>query len=132
MKALDTNVLVRFLVNDDVKQSAVTRRLLENEEKKGTMLFVSLPVTLELLYVLESVYGYSREEIIRALEMLLMLPVLNFERHEALQKLIALSSSVSCDLQDLFIGAAAYDAGCSVTVTFDKKASRSGLFELLK
>ncbi len=68
MKGLDTNSLVRFLVRDDEKQAQGVRKVLLDAEKKGAILFVPIASTLETIWVLSSVYEYSREEIVQALE----------------------------------------------------------------
>jgi len=130
MKALDTNVIIRFLVNDDKEQGQKARELLEAHEKNGSGLFLSIPVLLETLYVLDSVYGYSREDIVRAIEMLTSMSVLVFERIDAVN--LMLNSKNTFELEDMLIGAVALDAECSTTLTFDKKASKSEFFELVK
>lgn len=130
MKALDTNVIIRFLVNDDKEQGQKARELLEAHEKNGSGLFLSIPVLLETLYVLDSVYGYSREDIVRAIEMLTSMSVLVFERIDAVN--LMLNSKNTFELEDMLIGAVALDAECSTTLTFDKKAAKSEYFELVK
>ena len=67
MKALDTNVLVRFLVRDDTRQADIVYRVFKGaEESKGT-LFVPLLVVLEVFWVLEPVYEISRIDILDAI-----------------------------------------------------------------
>ena len=58
MKALDTNVIIRFLVRDDKQQAEIVYRLFKRVERKNETLFVPLLVVLETLWVLESVYEY--------------------------------------------------------------------------
>jgi len=79
MKAVDTNILVRFLTKDDAIQAQKVYELFKKAETKREPLFVSLLVVLELLWVLESVYSIPREEIVDAINELLYLPVLKFE-----------------------------------------------------
>jgi predicted nucleic-acid-binding protein len=76
MKALDTNVLVRFLVNDDPAQAEIVRRKLKEAEIDGEEFFVPLLVVLEMIWVLDSVYNISKQEMVDSLEALLRLPVL--------------------------------------------------------
>ena len=132
MKSLDTNIIIRFLVNDDYKQGELVKKLLLKAEKNSEVFFVSSAVVLEIIYVLDSVYGYSREEILAAFESMLLMPVLLFENSEVIQKLLVSAVKTGIELEDLLIGITAQEAGCEKTVTFDKKAAKSDLFELLR
>lgn len=131
MKALDTNALVRFLVKDDEKQAKAVRAVLKEAENKGEALHITDPVILETIWVLSSVYEYPRNEIIRALENLLMLTVLEIQSHERLLKLCRIAKNSAIDLADLYIGIAANEAGCETMLTFDKKASKSDFFTFI-
>lgn len=132
MIALDTNVLVRFLVRDDESQARLVYRRLKQAETQRETLFVSLLVTLETIWVLESAYRYSRKQILAALEALLTMSVLEFEKLAVLQSLIAQARATSTDLSDLLIALHAQSAGCDHTLTFDKSAAHHALFQLLK
>ncbi|MDX8379879.1 MAG: type II toxin-antitoxin system VapC family toxin [Gallionella sp.] len=131
MKALDTNVLVRFLVNDDEKQARMVCDLLRQAETERALLFVPSLVMLELIWVLESVYDISRENILGAIHNLLMMPVLSFDKHAALQSFMQAAKNRKEGLADLFIACAAIDSGCSTVLTFDKKALGFKYFQLL-
>jgi len=131
MKALDTNVLIRFLVMDDEKQARIVRDLFKRTETEQQRLFVPLPVALEMIWVLESVYNISRQHILDALQKLLLMPVLSFDAQEVLQHVIQSARNGSEDLADLLIAHAAAQSGCSSILTFDKKASGFQLFQLL-
>jgi len=63
MKALDTNVLIRFLVKDDVRQSGIVYKFFKHAELNNEVLYVPLLVVLEMIWVLESVYKISRHDI---------------------------------------------------------------------
>ena len=78
MKALDTNILVRFLVRDDTSMAARVDQLLDAANTRGNSFFVSLPVVLELLWVLKSGYKRSRPDILDAVEKRSLMPVLTF------------------------------------------------------
>lgn len=131
MKGLDTNVLIRFLVRDDEDQAQAVRTLLIEAEKKEESFFVPVSVTLEVIWVLSSAYGYSRDEIIRTLEALLVLPVILMEEHDRIARLCGFASHHTNGLADILIGLSAKDNGCSTTLTFDKKAAQSDLFTLV-
>ena len=79
MKALDTNVLVRFLVKDDAKQAQQVYSLFKQAENDQQRLFVPLLVVLETIWVLQAVYEVDDPDILAALNDLLMMPVLLFE-----------------------------------------------------
>lgn len=129
MKALDTNVIVRLLVADDEAQAERAVQVLGRAESARQQLYVSTLVLLELVWVLDAAYGCSRAEILDALEQLTLLPVLKIERLDAVHRMIAESRRGNQDLADLLIGSCALDAGCDAVLTFDRTASKHGLFE---
>lgn len=131
MKALDTNVIVRFLVNDDKAQARRARALLQEAEDTGDALFVTTPVVLEIIWVLDAAYDFTRTEILRALELLAGMPILEFEDYDGLQQLIRLGRETRADLPDLLIGLTGRRCGCEATVTFDKYLARIEPFEQL-
>lgn len=132
MRSLDTNVIIRFLVNDDKKQGDIVRALFEKAENGGISFFVTIPVLLEVLWILDSVYDFSRDEIISAIESLSSMPVIIFEKADVVQDFIAAGRRTKIELSDTLIGVSSKKAGCESTITFDVKASKSDLFELLK
>lgn len=131
MKALDTNVLVRFLVRDDKKQAETVYRLFKRAESRNDPFFVPLLVVLETIWVLESVYEISREEIRASLQKLLLMPILIFEAQSALQRTLSSAQTNKIDLADLLIAHSAKFSNCDGVLTFDKKASKFALFEQL-
>ncbi|RLJ22042.1 VapC toxin family PIN domain ribonuclease [bacterium endosymbiont of Escarpia laminata] len=131
MKAVDTNVLVRFLVKDDEQQAAIVHRLLNQYEEQKESLFVPVLVVFELLWVLEAVYGVEREEMVRSVNDLMVMPVFEFEQQSAVRAFLSSADQSSCDLSDLLIAHSAAAAGCDTTYTFDKKASKFDLFEAM-
>ena len=132
MRALDTNILVRFLVKDDELQAKKVLHRFKRAEKSKETLFIPLVVVLELIWVLESVYNCSREEIINAIENLAMLPIIQFENPNIIQDLVLFGKKSKQDLSDILIGYSAKFNGCENTLTLDKSASKSALFEFLK
>ncbi len=132
MKGIDTNILVRFLTKDDKKQSKVVYNIFKNAELKNEILFVSLLVILELIWVLEAVYDIKRADILNSLNELLLLPILKIENQLVLQQFIKATLGNNFDLPDLLIAQSAKSKGCNSIITFDKKASKSNLFELAR
>lgn len=129
MNALDTNVIVRLLVNDDRRQGARAKAIFEAAESKGEAFLITVPVVLELIWVLSAVYDFSRAEVLDALELLAGMPVLEFESYERIIDLGALGRSTNADLADLLIGLAASEQRCQTTLTFEKGLEGTGLFE---
>lgn len=131
MKGIDTNILVRFLVGDDELQAKKVYNLFKKAESNKDELFVPLLVILELIWVLESVYKISRKEIIDSISELLRMPILKFENQPALQQFTLNAQRNKFDLSDLIIAHSAKEQGCESIITFDKKASKFTLFEIV-
>ena len=128
MIGLDTNVLVRYLAQDDVKQAAAATRLIEKELTASRQGFISLVVLSELCWVLSSIYSATTEELVATVQDLLNTPQFQVERREAVQAAIArlkTSPTRKAGLVDALIAAIAESEGCTGTVTFDKAAVRA-------
>ncbi len=130
MKAVDTNILVRFLTGDDELQAKKAYAIFKKAESEKSELFVPLLVVLEMIWVLESVYEISRTAILDAITDLLSMPIFKFDQRPALQVLVVSARKNNIDLSDLLIAHSAVEKGCEAVITFDKKASRFKLFEL--
>ena len=131
MIGLDTNVVVRYLTQDDPVQSPKATELIERgltEEEPG---FVSVVAMAETAWVLERVYGRTAEEIAAVIERMLEVEVLVVEsEQEVFTAMIAVKEGRG-SFADALIGALGAKAGCSHTVTFDQKALRLTAFEPL-
>ncbi len=132
MKALDTNVIVRFLVNDDEGQAARAKRLLARAEAGGEPLLITDTVLLELMWVLSKTFRVRRRELLDGLELLAGMPALCFEDYELVIELIARGRASAADLPDLLIGLRAAALGCETTLTFEKGLPATGLFALAR
>lgn len=128
MRALDTNIVIRFLTEDDRPQTARVHALFREAEEKRDVLFVSFAAILETIWALGTIYGVSRSDILESLERLLDLPFLHFENTSLLRNLLEESHRSPLRPSDLLIGLLGRDHGCTTTLTFDKKAARSALF----
>ena len=128
MIALDTNVLVRFLMADDQKQTAQVHDLFLDAETKSECFLVLSVVLLELIWVLESAYAISREKIIDALSALSCMAIFKFEHANAVRDMLENAKRNRNDLSDLLIGHIAAATGCAHVWSFDKKACRLPLF----
>ena len=90
-----------------------------------------VPSLLEAIWVLSTVYRLARPDVLRAIEALAAIPVLEFEDHGAVVELARLGSTTAADQPDLLIGITARSAGCETTLTFDKRLAKTGLFEIV-
>lgn len=132
MKAIDTNILVRFLTGDDERQAKKVYSIFKKAETEKIELFVPLLVVLEMIWILESVYEAARAEILDAIGDLLLMPIFKFDQQPAIQQFIHSAQGNKYDLSDLLIAHSAKINGCEAVLTFDKKASKFNLFELVK
>jgi predicted nucleic-acid-binding protein len=125
---LDTNVLVRFSIRDDEKQTKAATALINSLSinNKG---FVSLPVLLEYIWVLDSVYDQSKESIRKGLMQLLTSSKIVIQCADEVES--ALAANPDADFADAIIAEIGRSFGCSTTMTFDKKAARLKDMELL-
>jgi len=130
--ALDTNVLVRYLVRDEPRQTSAATRLLEASCTVEAPGFVSLVVLCELVWVLERGYRYSRAEVAGLLRGLLSADDLAVERSELAWQALNAFEEGSADFADFVIGLTAREAKAETTVTFDRRAGASPLFRLLE
>ncbi len=131
MIGVDTNILVRFLVGDDIKQANKVYGLFKKAEDEKNELFVPSLVILELIWVLESAYEFDRFDILDSINQLTLMPIFRFENLTVIQKFIFAAEQSTFDLSDLLIAHSANENDCEVVLTFDKKASKYKLFELI-
>lgn len=124
MASLDTNVLVRYLVEDDRAQFAAAKGLIDKALSTGDTLFVPITVTIELEWVLRSGLQMSKDEVIHALERLLSAVQLSFQSEKATLVAIGLYQGGAADFSDCLHTALAQAASETPLWTFDKAAAR--------
>ena len=130
MTGLDTNVLVRYIMQDDARQSPKASRLIEglSADEPG---FVPLVAVVELVWVLTSAYGLDRQQVSSALDALLRSKELVLDRADLVLQAQRRFSTGGADFADALIERIAHDAGCTATMTFDAAAARSGGMTLI-
>jgi predicted nucleic-acid-binding protein len=131
MIGLDTNVLVRYLAQDDAAQSARATRLIEHELNERDLGFIGLVVLVETCWVLKRLYGATPTELRETVRDLLDTRQFVVEQRTVVLRAVTQLGSAAGDLADALIAESAAEAGCARTVTFDKQGVRLGM-ELLK
>jgi predicted nucleic-acid-binding protein len=129
--ALDTNVLVRYLTQDDPVQSPLAAIAIAGltTERQG---YVTLVSTAELAWVLQRADGMSRDSLFQSMRELLETQELVFEDADLVARALHVADAAGCDLADALIALRGARAGCTSTITFDRRASRPPGVELLK
>jgi len=132
MLGIDTNVLVRYVTDDDPVQSHVARRAIERAALDGELLRICVPVLCELIWVLGSPpYGYARNELADTIELLLEADALEIEARDLVRTAALRFRNGGSDFADHLIGGLNNRSGCHKTLTFDVAAGESDLFEVL-
>lgn len=131
MIGLDTNILIRYITQDDPNQSLKATALIEHHLTEYNPGFISVVTLVEMVWVLTRTYSLTDDEIAAEIKLILSSDSLIVEHEkEAHGAMIALKEGRG-KFADALVGALGLKAGCSHTLTFDKKASRLSGFELL-
>jgi predicted nucleic-acid-binding protein len=131
MIGLDTNVVVRYLTQDDTVQSSKATELIEQRLTEEDPGYISVVVMAEIAWVLERAYGLSGVQIAAAIERILQTEVLIVESEQEIFAAMIAVKHGQGSFADALIGAMCDRAGCSCTYTFDRKARRLAGFVLL-
>ena len=131
MIGLDTNVLVRYIAQDDSKQSPKATRLIEalTVDAPG---YVSIVSVVELVWVLMDCYALTRSEICEVLETLLRTKEIIVANTDTTWKALRLFKEGKADFADCLIERSANEAGCSYTTTFDRDAAKHCGMQLIE
>lgn len=129
MIGLDTNILVRYLAQDDPIQSPKATEIIERRLTVDEPGFVSVVAMVETVWVLERAYGLSGPEIAAAVERTLQAEILVIESEQEVFAAMTILREGRGSFADALIGALGARAGCSRTLTFDLKAARLPGFE---
>jgi len=127
MIGVDTNILVRAILDDDPKQSPLARRALENARD----ILVPITVLIELAWVLKSV-GWSRNQIYKALCALAQQPTVHLDRAVEVQSALDDFKAGPADFADYLALHQARSLGARKLFTFDRKLAKSAGAERLQ
>jgi predicted nucleic-acid-binding protein len=124
MAALDTNILIRYLVRDDEKQFLQATKLIRSAIRAGETLYVPVTVLLEVEWVLRTSFALSKAEVVAAISRLLSASELSIANETAIESALNLYQNHSADFSDCVHIALSHTAGESPLWTFDKAASK--------
>lgn len=127
MIGLDTNVLVRYLVEDEPGQASQAARVVESADR----CFLGAIVLCELTWVLEDVYGFDRASLIDTLEKLVVTAEFEIEDKDLVLGALRDFRSSKADFSDCLLGQRNRAAGCTETLTFDRALRALDGFRLL-
>jgi predicted nucleic-acid-binding protein len=127
MIGLDTNILVRYITQDDAEQAALANRLIAGHCSKDTPCRISQIVLCELAWVLAGPYAYSKEQILGVLNQLLITTELDVENEALAWQALQAWRVGPADYADYLILLSNQAAGCSNTYSFDRKLAKHPL-----
>jgi predicted nucleic-acid-binding protein len=128
---LDTNVLVRYITQDDNKQAALANALIENLDDASPG-FVTLVTLVELSWVLESAYHFTRQQFAEVMQTLMTVDTIKLDRAAVVASAVRVYAASKADFSDCLIERLSANAGCERTMTFDKAAAKMAGMILLK
>ena len=123
MIGLDTNVLVRYITQDDKRQAALANSLIESLDDASPG-FVTLVTVVELSWVLESVYNFTRQQFAEVLQTLMAVDTIKLDRSAVVASALRTYAVSKADFSDCLIERLSASAGCLKTMTFDKAAAK--------
>jgi len=129
---LDTNVLIRYLTQDDKVQSSKASRFIEQQLTDKEPGFINYIVLVETVWVLESCYDASKQSLVNIIYQLASTRQIVLQNAEIVLKSLKLYESSNIDYADALLSTINIDNGCTTTVSFDKKAGKVDTFSLLK
>lgn len=132
MIGLDTNVVIRYLAQDDKKQSVVATYFIEKSLTSDLPGYINHITLCEIVWVLQRCYGVTKQQLREVIEGLLTTKQLIVENIEITWKALRAFDANNADFCDALIGQINIHSGCVRTVTFDKKAASLPGFDLLK
>ena len=132
MIGIDTNVLLRYLTQDDARQSRVATRFVEEQLTQVNPGHVSLVTVAETAWVLESRFAASQAEVVDLVSHLMSDPRFVVQDQRAVWLALEAVERSAVDFPDALIAFVNREHGCTNTVTFDAKAARIPGMTLLR
>ena len=130
MIAIDTNILVRYITQDDLQQAEAAENLLAIYNNKPQSIFINNIVLCEFIWVLEKGYKYTQQQISSTIRIILSTEEFAFEYHNVLWLALEEYELKNTDFSDSLISKLNYNLGYKQTFSFDKSAINNNLFTL--
>ncbi len=131
MIGLDTNVLLRYLLQDDEAQAERASRAIGQAAVRNEQLFISAVVLCEAVWVLESAYGYRKAALLDVLDQLLETSGFEIEQRERVRAALDDYRANKADFADCLIGRTNEAHGCRQTLTFERSLKALDTFRVL-
>ena len=131
MIGLDTNVLLRYLLQDDEVQGERASRAISQASVQRKTLFINVIVLCEAVWVLESVYGYRKPKLIEILDRLLETSGFEIDQHDLVRRAVDDYRTHKADFADCLIGRSNEAHSCEHTLTFERPLKSLGTFRVL-
>ena len=128
MIAIDTNILVRYITQDDLQQAEATENLLAIYNNKPQSIFINNIVLCEFVWVLEKGYKYTQQQISSTIRIILSTEEFAFEYHNVLWLALEEYELKNTDFSDSLISKLNHNLGYKQTFSFDKSAIKNNLF----
>lgn len=123
MIGLDTNILLRLVLQDNPDEGLKARRLVESLDADNPG-FINTLVLAEFVWTLQGRIGLSREQTAATISGLLNSADIIFEQEELVEHVLDVATTSKADFADLMIAVKNEAAGCAKTMSFDKPACR--------
>jgi len=124
-------LLVRLVVNDDERQSLAVERFIQEHSSSEDPCYISNIVLIEMVWVLESAYGFDRNSVADVLDRLLEVEQFDFDSPDEVAAAVDDFRYRGVEFADCLLGRTNIFAGCEHTITFDRKAAKLPGFKLL-
>lgn len=131
MKALDTNILARYLRDDDPVQSKRAAHFIQRAVRQNEPLYLDHVVLCELVWILRAVYGHRKEEIIKMLDAVLLTGQFQLEDKSSIELALEDYKKSKADFPDCLIGRRNRASGSDATLSFDRRLKNLDTFEVV-
>ena len=132
MIGLDTNVVIRYLVQDDPAQTAIANRIFEKEMTSVNKGLICPIVLCEIVWVLLRAYKQKKEKVQEVIRTLLLADHIEMQHRDSVWKALRDFEQGSADFSDFLIAHINQECGATFTLTFDRSASQHRLFRIAK
>lgn len=132
MIGLDTNVVIRYLVQDDPVQAALATRVFENELSAANKGLICPVVLCEVVWVLLRAYKQKKDKVRDVVRTLLLADNIEIQYRDSVWKALREYEHGTADFSDCLICQLNQAYGASYTLTFDRSAAQQRLFRIVR